>query len=114
MSELELTPSSAVVPKAAVKRPRRPKLKFKDTWWRHAIGILAICAALFPVVYIISSAFNSNNSLQSAQVIPSHVTLDNFSNLLHNTVKGNTGATQDAPYPNWFLILLILDVISVV
>src|SRR5438093_2857043 len=33
-------------------------------------AIVAIFVALFPVVYIVSSAFNSNNNLQAAQVIP--------------------------------------------
>jgi arabinogalactan oligomer / maltooligosaccharide transport system permease protein len=107
MSTSELAAPKAA-PVAIVAKKPHPRLKFKDTWWRHAVGVIAMCVALFPVVYIVSSAFNSNNSLQSAQVIPTHVTLDNFSNLLHNTVKGNTGAKQDAPYPNWFLNSMLI------
>jgi arabinogalactan oligomer/maltooligosaccharide transport system permease protein len=92
----------AAVGRAAVRKPSgRPK--FRDTWWRHVVGVIAVVLALFPVVYIVSSAFNAQNNLQSATVIPAHVTLNNFSDLLHNKIKGNTGAVQDAPYLHWFL-----------
>lgn len=114
MSEAELAPTTVTVPRAAatlaktdVRRPRsRPKLK--DTWWRHVVALIAIAVALFPVVYIVSSAFNTQNNLQSAQVIPSHVTLQHFSDLLHNNVHANTGAKQDVPYPQWFLNSVII------
>jgi arabinogalactan oligomer / maltooligosaccharide transport system permease protein len=92
----------AVSTKTAVRRPRK-RPPFKDTWWRHVVGIVGAVIALFPVVYIVSSAFNAQNNLQSAQVIPSHTTLRNFSDLLHNRIQGNTGAIQDAPYLHWFL-----------
>jgi arabinogalactan oligomer / maltooligosaccharide transport system permease protein len=119
--EADLAPTTVTQPRiaatlasTAVRKPgpRRPKLK--DTWWRHIVGIVAVCAALFPVVYIVSSSFNSNNSLQSAQVIPSHVTLSNFGNLLHNKVAGNTGATQDAPYPHWFLNSMLISLMTAI
>jgi len=106
-SDLAAPKPAPVVAATTAKEPR-PHLKLKDTWWRHAVGVAAICVALFPVVYIVSSAFNSNNSLQSAQVIPTHVTLHNFGSLLHNNVKGNTGAKQDAPYLHWFLNSMII------
>ena len=73
-----------------------------------------ICMALFPVVYIVSSAFNRNNSLQSAQVIPTHVTLHNFGSLLHNNVKANTGAKQDAPYLHWFLNSMLIVAVTAI
>jgi arabinogalactan oligomer / maltooligosaccharide transport system permease protein len=88
--------------RAVVRKPRkRPPLK--DVWWRHLVGVVGVVISLFPVVYIVSSAFNAQNNLQSAQVIPTHTTLRNFSDLLHNKIKGNTGAIQDAPYLHWFL-----------
>jgi arabinogalactan oligomer/maltooligosaccharide transport system permease protein len=114
MSDLELTPSAVTTPRivatvaaAQAKRPRsRPKLK--DTWWRHLVAIAAIVIALFPVVYIVSSAFNAQNNLQSAQVIPSQVTLHHFGALFHNDVIANTGAKQDVPYLKWFLNSILI------
>lgn len=110
MSEAEITtPVPVAVPeaRAAVRKPSgRPKLK--DTWWRHLVGIIGIVISLFPVVYIVSSAFNAQNTLSGAQVIPSQVTLGNFSDLLHNKVKANTGVVQDAPYLHWLLNSVIV------
>jgi len=113
-SEAELAPSAittprvaATVAKTAVKKPHsRPT--FRETWWRHLVGIIAIAISLFPVVYIVSSAFNADNALQSARVIPRHFTLHNFSALLHNDVIANTGAKQDVPYIHWFINSMII------
>ena len=107
MSEAEIvTPAAVSVPQAVRKPSGRPK--FKETWWRHVVGIVGIVISLFPVVYIISSAFNAQNTLSGAQVIPSQVTLGNFSDLLHNRVKANTGVVQDAPYLHWLLNSVIV------
>jgi arabinogalactan oligomer/maltooligosaccharide transport system permease protein len=107
VSEAEIaTPAAVSVPQAMRKPSGRPKLK--ETWWRHVVGIVGIVISLFPVVYIVSSAFNAQNTLSGAQVIPSQVTLDNFSDLLHNRVKANTGVVQDAPYLHWLLNSVIV------
>ncbi len=119
MSEAQLAPATITEPiagvltKAAVKAPKsRPKMK--DTWWRHVVGIIAIVVSLFPVVYIVSSSFSANNSLQSAQVIPSHLTLSHFGGLLHNNIAGNTGAKIDTPYTHWFLNSVLISLLTAV
>jgi arabinogalactan oligomer / maltooligosaccharide transport system permease protein len=85
---------------------RRPKLK--DTWWRHLVGIVGIVVSLFPVVYVISSAFNRDNTLQGASLIPVHVTTNNFRDLLQNHVADQSGGYSDAPYLNWVLNSMIV------
>jgi len=110
MSEAEIaTPAAVTVPqaRAAVHKPSRHR-KLRDTWWRHLVGIVGIVISLFPVVYIVSSSFNAENTLSGAQVIPSQTTLANFSDLFHNRVKSNTGAYQDAPYLHWLLNSVIV------
>jgi arabinogalactan oligomer/maltooligosaccharide transport system permease protein len=116
MSEAELVPTIATRLAATAAEAKGPHIrpKFKDTWWRHIVAIIAIVVALFPVVYIVSSAFNTQNNLQSAQVIPSHVTWSHFSDLIHNDVSGNTGAKQDVPYPRWFLNSMIIALASAI
>jgi arabinogalactan oligomer/maltooligosaccharide transport system permease protein len=89
------------------RRPRR-RNRFKDTWWRHLVGIVGIVVSLFPVAYIASSAFNRDNTLQGASLIPVHVTTDNFTNLLRNQVTDTTGGFSDAPYLRWVLNTLII------
>ena len=97
----------------ATRRGRAGR-RFSDTWWRHLVGVVACVIALFPVVYITSSAFNAQNTLSSARVIPTHVTLSNFSDLFHNRVKANTGAFQDAPYLHWLLNSVVVGLSSAV
>jgi arabinogalactan oligomer/maltooligosaccharide transport system permease protein len=108
--ESELTPT--VAPQAApiaATRVRRPgPLSLRGNWWRHLVGLIAVVAALFPVVFVVSSAFNRDNTLSGAQVIPTHVTLHNFGNLLHNNVRTSGGGKADAPYINWYVNSLIV------
>ena len=89
------------------KGPKR-RLKFKDTWWRHLVGIVGIVVSLFPVVYVISSAFNRDNTLQGASLIPVHVTTNNFRDLLRNHVADTSGGFSDAPYLNWVVNSMIV------
>ena len=89
------------------KRPRR-KSQLRDTWWRHVVGIVGIVVSLFPVVYVISSAFNRDNTLQGASLIPVHVTTNNFKNLLQNHVADQSGGFSDAPYLHWILNSMIV------
>lgn len=112
--EADVTPTAVQVPRIAAtladtrtKEPRiRPKLK--DTWWRHLVALVAGVFALFPMIYILSSAFNADNTLQGAQVIPDRVTLHNFGNLLHNNVSTSGAGKADAPYLRWVLNSMIV------
>ena len=113
-SEPELTPpviagtrTAATRANTAVRGPRR-SVRFKDTWWRHLVGLSGIVVALFPVVYVVSSAFNRDNTLQGASLVPAHVTMNNFGNLLRNHVADTSGGFSDAPYLHWVINSMIV------
>jgi arabinogalactan oligomer/maltooligosaccharide transport system permease protein len=93
----------------AAERRKKKRPGFGDTWWRHAIAWGAAVISLFPVVYIVSTAFNGDNSLSGASLIPRHVTLDNFRALFHGQ-EGTAGhATfQNAHYGWWYANSLIV------
>jgi arabinogalactan oligomer / maltooligosaccharide transport system permease protein len=101
-------PAKVVEEEAVARRRPRKKPKFKDTWWRHAAGIVGLLISLFPVVFIVSSAFNRDQSIGGAQIVPTHVTLHNFGNLLHNNVATSGGGKADAPYVSWYVNSLIV------
>jgi arabinogalactan oligomer/maltooligosaccharide transport system permease protein len=101
-------PAKVVEEVAVARRRPRKKPKFKDTWWRHAAGIVGLLISLFPVVFIVSSAFNRDQSIGGAQIVPTHVTLHNFGNLLHNNVATSGGGKADAPYVSWYVNSLIV------
>ena len=88
------------------RKRRRPSLQ--GDWWRHVVAVFAILVALFPVVYTVSSAFNRDNSLQGATLVPTHVTLHNFGSLLHNNVTLKSGGTTDAPYLRWVFNSMVI------
>jgi arabinogalactan oligomer / maltooligosaccharide transport system permease protein len=89
------------------RKPRKSRPKFKDTWWRHVVGIAALLFALFPVAYIVSAAFNATPTLTGARLIPRHVTLDNFRELLSTDVSG-TSSQAAAHYLRWLVNTLIV------
>ena len=42
-----------------------------SVWWRHALGILALMWALFPILFIYSAATNPSGTLNTASLWPS-------------------------------------------
>jgi arabinogalactan oligomer / maltooligosaccharide transport system permease protein len=94
---------------ATRQRRRKTGPKLSDTWWRHLIAWCAAVIALFPVVYIISAAFNADDSLSGASLIPHHVTLDNFKSLFSGQEHVTGHATyQNAHYIWWFVNSMIV------
>jgi arabinogalactan oligomer / maltooligosaccharide transport system permease protein len=93
--------AQVAVPAAVGRRKKRPALA--GTWWRHAIAVIAIMIALFPVAYVISAAFNGDSSLSGSSLIPRDVTLDNFRSLFGEQQDTTGHATfQQARYWKWF------------
>jgi arabinogalactan oligomer / maltooligosaccharide transport system permease protein len=69
---------------ATRKPPQRPKLR--DTWWRHAVGLFAAACALFPIWFLVSAAFNRDNSVSGTSFLPQHPTFRNFTQIVENKV----------------------------
>ena len=120
MSEADLTPTAIGAPQlvatavdARAKGPAR-RASLKHTWWRHIVGILATLISLFPVAYMISSAFNRDQTIGGATLVPLHVTLHNFGNLLHNNVSTSGGGKADAPFKDWYVNSLIVAAVTAV
>jgi arabinogalactan oligomer/maltooligosaccharide transport system permease protein len=87
----------AVAGRAAVEAPA-PKRSFGDTWWRHLVALIAVGFAIFPAVYVVSAAFNADQSISGASLIPREVTLDNFRELFNPPSD-----KSETEYPRWFV-----------
>ncbi len=98
--------SEYAVGTAVAERRRRRRPKRGENWWRHAVAIVTLVFALFPVVYIVSAAFNADPTLVSAQLIPEHVTLDNFRQIL-STEQADPDAPK-ANYVRWYANSIII------
>jgi arabinogalactan oligomer/maltooligosaccharide transport system permease protein len=96
--------------RAAEAAPGRKPL-FSYNWWRYLVSLAAIAFALFPVVYVLSAAFNAVPSLTSAQLIPDDFTLENFRRILSGK-PGEVGTEQEAldvPYTSWYVNTLVIS-----
>jgi arabinogalactan oligomer/maltooligosaccharide transport system permease protein len=98
--------AALVHPKVMVRR-RRPRRLVGGTWWRHAVGVFAAVISLFPVVYVVSAAFNADQSISGSSLIPRQVTLDNFRTIFAGEVSG-TGGTAYTPYVRWYTNSLLV------
>lgn len=82
-------------------------------WWRYIIGLIAISFSLFPVLFVISTAFNSLGILDGTHLIPQHYGLDNFRHLFVDFKDPNSDPTLPASHPpfwSWYRNSLLLSV----
>jgi len=64
---------------------------FAKAGWRHLVAIGACLFALFPILFVISAAFNPLGTLSSTTLIPTVFSTSNFENLFTKT-----------DFPRWF------------
>ena len=69
----------------------------------HAVLICCLCLFLLPAFLVVMAALREGGSLVSAEIIPSSMTLKNFSRLLNET-----------PFWRWMLNTLVVSTISTV
>jgi arabinogalactan oligomer / maltooligosaccharide transport system permease protein len=77
----------------------RPRRRGHSTWWRHALALLVLVWALFPVLFILSAALNPAGTLSSSSPIPQQFSTTNFTRLFESTTF---------PYWTWFRNSLIV------
>lgn len=74
-------------------------------WWRHALAILALVYALFPILFIVSSAFNDTGTLSSSSLIPNNAGVQNFVDLFNDPAR---------PFWAWFKNSMIICLVATV
>ena len=66
---------------------KRAKFWMKKVLWRHVVGLIVTSFSVFPLVWMISAAFDVTGQLSTQQLIPVHVGFDNFTALFSNAEK---------------------------
>lgn len=66
---------------------RRTKFWIKRVLWRHLVGLVVTSFSIFPLVWMISAAFDVTGQLSTQQLIPVHAGFDNFTALFSNAEK---------------------------
>ena len=70
----------------------------KQKGWRHAIGLVVVVYAMFPIVYVISGSFA--DATQFTSTLFTSFTLDNYRDLFNDPFR---------PYANWFVNTLFIS-----
>ncbi len=85
-----------------VGQRRRPFGRwFRETGWRHIVGVLALLFALFPVWFVLLAAFSESASLSSQRLWPETLTLDQFRAVL-----------DGYPFWRWFFNSLAISFVT--
>lgn len=89
------------VPPTATRPPVRKERGGlgNGVWWRHALGVLALVWALFPILFIYSAATNPSGTLNTASLLPTEFSTANFSKLFADDVR---------PYFSWYKNSMII------
>ena len=69
---------------AQVAEPRRPFPKwFRQTGWRHLVGIAMTIFAAFPLLYVLSASLNPGGTLVTANSLFSEVSIGSYIELFN-------------------------------
>jgi arabinogalactan oligomer / maltooligosaccharide transport system permease protein len=109
------TTAGALAGTRVAEAPAPKRKSLKDSWWRHAVGILAIAFALFPIVFVASAAFNADDSVSGTSLWPTSPTTQNFTDIVGNTVTDQSSeGNVDAPYLRWYANSLLIAGLSAI
>jgi arabinogalactan oligomer/maltooligosaccharide transport system permease protein len=104
---IRIEPATAAQPHPQlppVKPPTmRPGKWLRVLGWRHAVGIVAVIFAVFPIVYVLSSSLNPTGTLTGSNALFREVSLQNYVALLTD---------PNRPYAAWFANTLIIGLIT--
>lgn len=108
--------SGANTPSAGAAEPPKPPLPtkpsrrpfgrwFRDTGWRHVVGLVALFVALFPIWVIITAAFGQDGGINTQDLTPapSDLSLDNFRELFDN---------EQSPFIRWVINTMTVAIIA--
>ena len=84
-----------------------PTKRRGDDWWRHVILWVAVAVAVFPPLYVITAAFNADQTLSGTTFLPRSFTLENFKGLF---VQKEGGA--EVFFLRWFRASIVIAVLN--
>lgn len=86
------------------REPRRPFARyFRETGWRHLVGIVVGVFAIFPLLYVFSASLNPGGTLLTANSLFSTVSVQSYLDLFGSSTR---------PYGAWFANTLVIGLIT--
>lgn len=96
---------TTVPPQIPPTTRRRLGRWFAATGWRHAIGVVMVVFAAFPLLYVLSASLNPRGTLTGSNALFAQVGLDAYARLLDN---------PEQPFAAWFANTLIISGVTAV
>jgi len=95
------TMTAAIAPSdTSAREPRRPFPRwFRETGWRHLIGIVMLVFAAFPLVYVLSASLNPGGTLLTANGMFQTFDIGSYIKLFQDPTR---------PYGAWFVNTIVI------
>lgn len=90
-------------PKPAPMPRRSFSVWFKQTGWRHLIGIVMLVFSAFPLLYVLSASLNPGGTLLTANGLFQNFSLDAYVQLFQDPQR---------PYGAWFVNSIVIGLIT--
>jgi arabinogalactan oligomer/maltooligosaccharide transport system permease protein len=82
------------------RAPRRPfGVWFRQTGWRHLVGIAMLAFSAFPLLYVLSAALNPGGTLLTANGLFQNFSIESFVKLFNSPQQ---------PYAAWFVNSIVI------
>jgi arabinogalactan oligomer / maltooligosaccharide transport system permease protein len=101
-------PLDRATPRVEVAEHRPRRRLAEAMWWRHAVAIVALVFALFPILYVISSSLNPFQTLSASSLIPREVTLENYRAILSGELVTAGNNRLPIPFLRWYANSMIV------
>src|SRR5690606_20654848 len=88
-----MTTTTGLKPRTSAPRKRSFGRWFADTGWRHLVAIVVTIFAVFPLLFVLSSALNPNGTLTGSNALFSRIGIDSFWRIMSD---------EKNPYLLWF------------
>ncbi|QKJ18593.1 sugar ABC transporter permease [Microbacterium hominis] len=86
------------------QEPRRPfKRYFRETGWRHLIGLAAGAFAIFPLLYVLSASLNPGGTLLTANGLFQNFSFESYVDLF---------SSPRQPYAAWYVNTLVIGLVT--
>ena len=97
-------PGDNPTPRSIPERRRRgPWFWFRDTGWRHLIGLVMLVFAAFPLLYVLSASLNPTGTLVGSNTLFRTIDFGNYVELFQ---------LPQQPYAAWFINTMVIGLVA--
>jgi len=93
----------AAAPSSVPTRRRTAGRWFRETGWRHIVGVVVLVFSVFPILFAVSASFNPVGTLTGTNALFSRIGFESYARIL---------TSPDIPYTAWFANTIVIATIT--